>query len=63
MERGEAILDKKLINEKKFGPGDKVKNNYGRLLTVLVQRENTVYVKEEFRNYDPQHLTIIQTCH
>lgn len=46
---------------RRFRLGDKVKNNYGRLLTVLVQLENLVYVKEEVRNYNPKDLIMIET--
>lgn len=43
-----------------FHPGDRVKNNYGRLLTVLVQLGNLVIVKEEFSNYHSKDLTLIE---
>ncbi len=56
-------MESKTINTKKFQTGDRVKNLYGRLLTVLVHKENSVYVKEDFMRYDPQHLIIIKTCH
>ncbi len=46
---------------RRFRLGDKVKNHYGRLLTVLVQLENLVYVKEEVRNYNPKDLIMIET--
>ncbi len=43
-----------------FQTGDRVKNQYGRLLTVLVQLENLVIVKEESNNYHPRDLTMIE---
>jgi len=43
-----------------FQTGDRVKNPYGRLLTVLAQIENLVIVKEESNNYHPRDLTMIE---
>lgn len=45
---------------KHFHTGDRVKNQYGRVLTVLVQLEHLVIVKEETNNYHPRDLTIIE---
>lgn len=45
---------------KHFQPGDKVKNQYGKLLTVLVQLGSLVIVKEEANNYHPRDLTMIE---
>ena len=45
---------------KHFYPGDKVKNRQGELLTVLVQLNNLVIVKEEAANYNCSDLTIIE---
>jgi hypothetical protein len=43
-----------------FKTGDRVKNPYGRLLTVLVQLGNLVLVKEDGNQYHPRDLTMIQ---
>jgi hypothetical protein len=48
-------------NNQKFKYGDTVKNDYGRLLTVLVQLDNTVIVKEGVNYYDPKDLIMIET--
>lgn len=45
---------------KKFRSGDRVKNQQGELLTVLVQLGNLVIVKEEDTNYHPNDLTMIE---
>lgn len=45
---------------KQFHAGDRVKNKDGRVLTVLVQLDKLVVVKEEVTNYNASDLTIIE---
>ena len=45
---------------RQFHAGDRVRNQDGKVLTVLVQINQLVVVKEEVNNYNANDLTIIE---
>ena len=51
-----------IVEYKQFESGQKVKNEYGQILTVLVQQGCRVIVEEEcLGHYHPNNLYIIDT--